>query len=49
MQYDSQLPLERTILCHTLHRKNQSDQFGFVQPIAEIIDGQIHRIDRSNF
>ncbi len=49
MQYDTQLPLERTILCHTLHSKNQSDQFGFVQPVAEIIDGQLHRIDRSNF
>lgn len=49
MQYDPELPLERTILCHTLHRKNQSDQFGFVQPIAEIIDGQLHPIQRSNF
>lgn len=49
MEYNYELPLERTILCHTLHRKNQSDQLGFVQPIAEIIDGQMHKIDRSNF
>lgn len=49
MQYDPELPLERTILCHTLHSKNQSDQFGFVQPVAEIIDGQLHPIRRSNF
>lgn len=49
MQYDPELPLERTILCHTLHCKNQSDQFGFVQPIAEIIDGQLHPIQQSNF
>lgn len=48
MQYDPQ-QLLRTIICHTLHSKNQSDQLGFVQPVAEIIDGQIHRIDRSNF
>lgn len=49
MQYDTELPLERTILCHTLHSKSQSDQFGFVQPIAEIIDGQLRPIERSNF
>lgn len=49
MQYDPQLPPERTILCYTLHSKNQSDQLGFVQPVAEIVDGQICGIDRSNF
>ncbi|MFZ2972573.1 MAG: AAA family ATPase [Ferribacterium limneticum] len=49
MQYDTELPPERTILCHTLHSKNQSDQFGFVQPVAEIIDGQLAPIHRESF
>jgi len=49
MQYDSELPLERTILCHTLDSKNQSDQFGFVQPVAEIINGQLVPIHRAQF
>lgn len=49
MQYTTELPLERTILCHTLHSKNQSDQFGFVQPVAEIIDGQLVPIQRAHF
>lgn len=49
MQYATELPLERTILCHTLHSKNQSDQFGFVQPVAEIINGQLVPIHRTHF
>lgn len=39
----------RTIICHTLHRKNQSGQLGFIQPIAEIINGNIQSIDTNNF
>lgn len=49
MQYDTELPLERSIICHTLHRKNQSDQFGFVLPVAEFNNGQLVPIRRDDF
>ena len=49
MPYDHELPLQRTILCHTLHRKNQSELFGFVQPLVEIVDGELRPIREDDF
>lgn len=40
---------ERYIIGCTLFQKNQSEQFGFVQPVAELIDGRIVGVSRESF
>jgi hypothetical protein len=49
MQDSFEMPNERAILCHTLNSKGQSGQHGFVQPVVEIIDGQLKPISINNF
>lgn len=49
MTTSHELPSERLIICHTLFHKNQSEQFGFVQPIAEISGGQLVEISKDEF
>lgn len=43
------LPEERLIIAHTLFAKAMNEQFGFVQPVAELIDGKLSPISKDNF
>lgn len=39
----------RTVIAYTLFKKNQNDLLGFIQPIAELVNGQLESLTKENF
>lgn len=49
MQTQMNLPIVRNVLAYALFKKGQNDFLGFIQPVAELINGKLTALTKENF